>query len=220
MISVTKKGLIKRTKVSDYEVSRNNKTMSNMKLLEGDEVIGTYVAYDGDEILLASRNGFVTRYPISLIPITSPRSKGVKAMNLVNDDIASAIVHREAGNQLVVFSDTLAMKRLKLSEIDITGRPVKGNMICKKVKSKPYQIAYIGIYDINDEIIISNDAYHRFFAKDISLMSKDATFSTPFKHTGDFYVMKPLEKLQQVEMTSDDLSDEETEDFEEVSLFE
>ena len=51
-------------------------------------------------------------------------------------------------------------------------------------------------------------------------MSKDATFSTPFKHTGDFYVMKPLEKLQQVEMTSDDLSDEETEDFEEVSLFE
>ena len=119
-----------------------------MKLLEGDEVIGTYVAYDGDEILLASRNGFVTRYPISLIPITSPRSKGVKAMNLVNDDIASAIVHREAGNQLVVFSDTLAMKRLKLSEIDITGRPVKGNMICKKVKSKPYQIAYIGIYDI------------------------------------------------------------------------
>ena len=81
-------------------------------------------------------------------------------------------------------------------------------------------IPSIGIYDINDEIIISNDAYHRFFAKDISLMSKDATFSTPFKHTGDFYVMKPLEKLQQVEMTSDDLSDEETEDFEEVSLFE
>lgn len=218
MVSVTSKGLIKRTSVIDYEVSRNNKTMSNMKLLDSDEVIGTYVAYDGDEVLLASQNGFVSRYPVSLIPITSPRSKGVKAMNLVDDRIVSAIIHHEDGKQLVVLSDTLAMKRIKLSDIDVTGRPTKGAMICKKVKSKPYHIAYIGIYDINDEMIISNDTYHRFFVKDIALMSKDATFSTPIKHTGDFYVLSPLTRLELVEMREQ--QEENQEPIDEVTLFE
>lgn len=217
MISITKYGLIKRTKVADYEVSRNNKTMSNMKLLDEDEVIATYIAYDDDEILLASRNGYVTRYPVSLIPITSPRSKGVKAMNLSNDELVSGVVHHEDGKQLVIFTDQLAMKRIKLSEIDVTGRPTKGAMICKKVKSKPYQITYIGIYDINDEIIISNDTYHKMFAKDVTLMSKEATFSSS-SHTGDFYVLQPLERLEQREIVEREETPEE--DFEEISLFE
>lgn len=196
MISVTKQGLIKKTSVADYEVSRNNKTMSNMKLLDNDEVIGTYVAYEYDEILIASKNGFVTRYPISLIPSTSPRSKGVKAMNLVMDELASACIHRDENKQLVVLSDTCAMKRIKLSDIDVTGRPTKGSMICKKVKSKPYQIAHIALYDLNDEIVISNGEQHKLLSKDISLMSKDATFSTPIKVSDDYYVLQYLEKVE------------------------
>ena len=49
MISVTKNGLVKKTAVREYEVSRNNKTMSNMKLLDGDAVVKTMVAYAYDE---------------------------------------------------------------------------------------------------------------------------------------------------------------------------
>lgn len=193
MISVTKLGLIKKTSVKDYEVSRNNKTMSNMKLLDDDEVIGTYVAYEQDELLLASKNGYITRYPIQLIPLTSPRSKGVKAMNLVIDEIVSACIYNnENAKQLVVLSDTCAMKRLKLSDIDITGRPTKGSMLCKKVKSKPYHIAYIGVYDLHDEIVLMNGEQHSILVKDIALMSKDATFSTPLPLTTDFYVVKTL----------------------------
>lgn len=195
MVSITKLGFIKKTGVADYEVSRNNKTMSNMKLLDTDEVIGTYLAYENDEILIASKNGFITRYPISLIPLTSPRSKGVKAMNLVMDEIVSARIHADENKQLLVFSDTCAIKRMKLADIDITGRPTKGTMICKKIKSKPYQIAHIGLYDLNDEIIISNGEQHKLLTKDISLMSKDATFSTPVKVSDDYYILHPLEKV-------------------------
>lgn len=55
MISITRHGLVKKTAICEYEVSRNNKTMSNMKLLEDDEVVQTYVAYEEDEILIASK---------------------------------------------------------------------------------------------------------------------------------------------------------------------
>ncbi|MEG0528294.1 MAG: DNA topoisomerase IV subunit A [Longicatena sp.] len=223
IISTTRLGLVKKTFVSDYEVSRNNKTMSNMKLLDGDEVVSTFVGYDGDEILIATKNGYVSRYPISLIPLTSPRSKGVKAIKLVSDTVASACVYRGDAKQLVVFSDNCALKRLKMSDIEITGRPTKGNMICKKVKSKPYMIEKIEMYDLNDEIIVANGDVHKIVSKDIALMSKDATFSTPIPAIQDFYTLEKLSYIEQIEKTQDEVAVEEKEveeEFEEFTLFE
>ena len=172
MLSITRHGLVKKTAICEYEVSRNNKTMSNMKLLEDDEVVQTYVAYEEDEILIASKKGYITRYPISLIPATSPRSKGVKAMNLVEDEIASALIYNNDNRQLVVFSDNCACKRMKLTDIDVTGRPTKGSMLCKKVKSKPYHIAYISLHDLNDEIVIANSEIHKVFQKTFHLWQR------------------------------------------------
>ncbi len=215
MISVTKNGLVKKTAVQEYEVSRNNKTMSNMKLLDGDTVVKTMIAYDYDEILIASRNGFVSRYPVSLIPNTSPRSKGVKAMNLVLDEVVSACIHHEDASQLIVFTDQCQVKRIKLSDIDVTGRPTKGSMICKKVKSKPYQIAHIALHELNDELVIVNDETQKILAKDISLMSRDATFSSPLHTTQEYYFLRTLPIVEQRELTA-----QPKQEYEEPELFE
>lgn len=221
IISVTKHGLIKKTKLSEYEVSRNNKTMSNMKLLENDEVIHSYIAYEKDEMLLASRNGYMTRYPISLIPATSPRSKGVKAMNLSDDVIASACILSPSQNkQLVIFAENGAVKRIKTSDIDITGRPTRGTMICKKVKSNPYYVSKIGLYDLHEEITIMAEEIHKMLGKDISLMSKDSTFSMPLKSLQNFYVLNGIDVVKEVHEAENTNKKEHEHDFEEVSLFE
>ncbi len=218
MISVSKLGLVKKTPVYEYEVSRNNKTMSNMKLVKGDEVIGTFVAYDGDEILISSKNGFVTRYPISLIPSTSLRSKGVKAMNLVSDEITSAVVYNQDSKQLIAFSEDCACKRIKLSDIDITGRPTKGSMICKKVKSNPYYIKYIILQDLNDEIVLANTEFTKVVSKDIPLMTKDATFSSMLKGMTDFYILSKFSEVEIKELPNKEESKETS--YKEVTLFE
>lgn len=222
MISITKHGLVKKTSVQEYEVSRNNKTMSNMKLLDGDVVLHTFIGYTGDEILIASRNGYVSRYPISLIPETSPRSKGVKAMKLVNDEVASACIYRGDSKQLVVFSEACAMKRLKMSDIEVTGRPTKGNMICKKVKSNPYKIEIIECFDLHDTIRISNGEIQTIVSKDIALMNRDATFSTPLHSVQDFYLLQPLSYIEQKEFMEVVQQQQEPvdEEFEEFTLFE
>ena len=221
IISVTKHGLNKKTKLSEYEVSRNNKTMSNMKLLENDEVIHSYIAYEKDEMLLASRNGYMTRYPIALIPATSPRSKGVKAMNLSDDVIASACILSPSQNkQLVIFAENGAVKRIKTSDIDITGRPTRGTMICKKVKSNPYYVSKIGLYDLHEEITIMAEEIHKMLGKDISLMSKDSTFSMPLKSLQNFYVLNGIDVVKEVHEAENTNKKEHEHDFEEVSLFE
>lgn len=207
MITVSKLGMIKKTRVKDYEVSRNNKTMNNMNLLAQDEVVGTYLAYEYDEVLLASKNGYVTRYPISLIPTTSPKSKGVKAMNLVQDEIVSACMHHGDKGQLIVMSETGAMKRMKLSEIDITGRPTKGNMICKKVKSNPYQIKHIQICDLQDEICIIQDEVIKLVAKDVPLMGKDATFSNAISLKKECYVLHGIKPIEYREISNHEVEE-------------
>lgn len=199
IISITKHGLVKKTAIKEYEVSRNNKTMSNMKLLDEDEVIKTMLAYAYDEILIASKNGYVCRYPVSLIPETSPRSKGVKAMNLVDDEIASACICHNDTSFLIVFSEQCHVKRIRLSEIDITGRPTKGSMICKKVKSNPYHIKHIFLMDMNDEITILSDEKHSLVVKDISLMNKEATFSSPLPLTNEYTFLSELEEVKEIE---------------------
>lgn len=215
IITVTKNGMIKKTAVHEYEVSRNNKTMVNMKLADQDEAIASLLAYEGDEILLCSKNGYMTRYPISLIPMTAPKSKGVKAMNLVEDQICSACIYHNDTAQLLVVSDQGAMKRLKMSDIDLTGRPVKGNMICKRVKSKPYQIAYIRLYDLQQEIVINAQDNAHLTMKDISLMNKESTFSQPLGVVQDFYIEQGILYIEQVAMP---VETEKTVDFEEINL--
>lgn len=215
IITVTKNGMIKKTAVHEYEVSRNNKTMANMKLADQDEVIASLLAYEGDEVLLCSKNGYMTRYPISLIPMTAPKSKGVKAMNLVEDQICSACIYHNDTAQLLVVSDQGAMKRLKMSDIDLTGRPVKGNMICKRVKSKPYQIAYIRLYDLQQDIVINSQDNAQLTMKDISLMNKESTFSQPLGVLQDFYIEQGILRIEQVAMP---VETEKTVDFEEINL--
>lgn len=215
VITVSKLGMIKKTAIHEYEVSRNNKTMTNMKLIKDDETIASFLAYEGDEVLLCSKNGYMTRYPIALIPATSPKSKGVKAMNLVEDEITSACVFHNDNAQLLVISDQCAMKRMKLSDIDLTGRPVKGNMICKKVKSKPYQIRYIGLFDMNDEVIIANGDIHKLFMKDVSLMSKEATFSQPLPSMSDFFLIAEMTQVKDLPLPKEEVKEAE---FEELNL--
>lgn len=215
VITVSKFGMIKKTAIHEYEVSRNNKTMTNMKLTKEDETIASFLAYEGDEVLLCSKNGYMTRYPIALIPATSPKSKGVKAMNLVEDEVSSACVYHNDNTQLLVVSDQCAMKRMKLSDIDLTGRPVKGNMICKKVKSKPYQIRYIGLFDMNDEVIIANGEIHKLFMKDVSLMSKEATFSQPLPAMSDFFLIAEMSQVKEIALPKEEVKEAE---FEELNL--
>ena len=187
--------------------------MTNMKLGDGDHTVVSLLAYEGDEVLICTRNGFMSRYPLALLPATAPKSKGVKAMNLVQDVIVDAAIYHGDASQLLVISDQGAMKRIKLSDIDITGRPVKGNMICKKVKSKPYQIRYIEVGEMNTEVVIAEEVYRRIAMKDITLMSKEATFSQPWGTLANFYLILPLTTAKMIELHQEEDKPVEFEEF-------
>ena len=217
VLCVSRFGMIKRTNLKELQVSRSNKTMVCMKIGSLDEMVSVALSYSPDDVvILSSEQGFALSYPVDQVPQVSCRSKGVKAINLVKDDhVADMIVVSNLDGQLVVVSDTAQMKRIKASDIAQVKRPAKGNRICKLVKSNPVKIDRLLSKQLNDVIEFQHDELVRFAAKEVSLMSCDSTFSSPFGKVEEFEIPSSLEMIH-----SGSWSNTDKEEIEQVSLFE
>lgn len=161
ILTLTRKGMIKRTNISDLEVSRNNKSMMLMNLKEDDEIVASCIVNDEDEIVITSSNGYVSRYNVSAIAPTSCKGKGIIAMK--NDECVGLTTTSKT--HFICICDNGAMKRIKMSDILPTGRPVRGDLIAKKVKSHPNIIRYVLACDNDDEIIFMQEKMKRFKPK-------------------------------------------------------
>ncbi|NBK98790.1 MAG: DNA topoisomerase IV subunit A [Erysipelotrichia bacterium] len=215
-ISISKQGMVKKTAISEFLVSRNNKTMSCMNLGKGDELLATFLAYDHDEIIITTRKGYVSRYSVDLIPASACKAKGVKAMNLVDDTIASASILKQEEAYLFVACESGVMKRVKTEEIAILGRPVKGNLIHKKVKSNPCYVRYTKVVKPNDKLRFIDGDEKVIEAKEVAIMSREATYSSPLKLSQDYYLMKDITYVEKREKQVKQEEKEEVEKVEEL----
>ncbi len=179
VITLSAQGQIKKTSLKDFEVSRNNKQFSCMNLAKEDYVVSSFIASECDEVVLLTQKGYVSRYFVSAISQTGVKAKGVKAMNLSDDVMVDAQVVTNL-SELIFINSLGQSKRIKQSEIAKTGRPVKGEMICKKLKANPSQLTKLISSNLNQQILTYETSYDVIEAKDISLMSKDATFSNSY----------------------------------------
>ena len=214
VISASRHGMIKRTELKEFEVSRSNKTMACMKIGAMDEMINVSLSYKPDDhVILVSEQGYGLMYPVEQIPLVSNKSKGVKAMNLSKDDcIASICVSQNREEQVLVSTTTLSLKRMKQTEIAALNRPAKGNRICKLVKSNPNVILNVHMVDLNTPFEIYAEDIMRFEAKEISLMNAQSTFSSPLGKVDKFEWVSPLENITDGSWVKQD-------DFEQPSLF-
>ncbi len=137
IITATKNGMIKRTKITDYFATRISKPMVAMKLKENDEVI--YAGRALDKVLLTSCNGYYCYFSKLEVPLVGLRGSGVKGINLKDDYLVSLNTFNEIDYINIITKQNTA-KRIKISDIEETGRAKRGNAILKKVKSNPYLV--------------------------------------------------------------------------------
>ena len=89
VISVTKMGMIKRTKMKDFEVSRTSKAIGAMKLKENDEVVTSILA--DKNVLMVTKNGYYCYFDRLEIPLVGTRGIGVKGIILKDDEVMDTI---------------------------------------------------------------------------------------------------------------------------------
>lgn len=178
LIITTKNGMVKKTPLEQYNVVRSNKEMTAIKLKDGDAVKNATI--ETEEMLIVTKNGYSLRFRTNEIPVSGVKTSGVKGIALKDDDeVISGNCLNEIDEYLTVFTDNKTAKRIKLSEIEITSRAKRGNLILKKVKSTVYKIMNAFLSDVKTQFSIKYiDDVMILRNSEIPIMDTSSTGST------------------------------------------
>ena len=149
--SFSKKGMVKRTLLKDFKVSRCTKPMKMMNLKEDDEVV-TISDSNNPEVFISTENGYGLWYSTSEIPVVGVKAAGVKSINLKDDSVVSASLFNGNEEYITILTDKGTGKRTRLNEFEKTSRAKRGILLMKVIKSNPSKI--IKTYIINSKNLI------------------------------------------------------------------
>jgi topoisomerase-4 subunit A len=155
IMMVSRNGMIKKTLLKDFEVSRYSKPIMCMKLKDNDQVVAAFFESKVN-IFISTHAGYGLSFRCSDVPVTGSRSAGVKAITLKNDYVVSANLFDELSEYISVITDRGTGKRIKLNEFELSTRSRKGLLILREVKSKPYKVLRTFITDSKDMIGLKN----------------------------------------------------------------
>ncbi len=125
LIFATKNGLMKKTTLESYSHPRANGIIA-LGLREGDQLIAVSLTDGESEMLIASYNGKVVRFPENTVRPMGRSASGVRAITLENDGQDHAIgmicVEKNSDKTVLVISDKGFGKRTALD--DENGEPI------------------------------------------------------------------------------------------------
>lgn len=202
LVMFTKSGMVKRTKISDFVVSRYTKLYTAIKLKDDDEIISIKKFKENTIIVTAS--GYYISYKTEEIPVSSSKASGVKGINLKDDFVASGLVYNSEDEYLNIFTNQKTAKRIKLTDLTQLSRAKRGSMVIKKVKTTNYEVTSsiitntkdtIGLAMLEDIGILKNT--------DIPIMDTLSTGSTiakkRFDHAFKFTDIKKVEDKKELQ---------------------
>ena len=192
----TREGMVKRTNLNDFIVSRYSKAYTAMKLKDTDEVVN--VCITKPNVLIVTKTGYYLNYMASEIPLSGPKAAGVKGINLKDDNVISGICYSEKDEYIDIFTNQKTAKRVKLSELNMLSRAKRGTTLIKKVKSTNYEIIKAFSTSAKDIIgIKSKDDIYLVKNSDIPIMDKESTGSVILKQTiSDVFISQELDIIK------------------------
>ena len=125
LVLATKKGLIKKTKLSEFDNVRKNGKIA-IKLNEGDNLVSAKIVHPGDELLIASDNGKCLRFSEKAIRLVGRTSQGVKGMKIEPDENIIDMIAIDPTLDLLTVTEKGYAKRSKVSDYRLQGRRGKG----------------------------------------------------------------------------------------------
>jgi len=181
IVLYSKYGMVKRTTLSDFVVSRYSKMYTAMKLKDKDLIVSA--DYIKSKNILVTKTGYYLNYEITEIPLSGTKASGVKGINLKDDELVAGIPYNDNDEYLTLFTNKNTAKRIKLNELNSLSRAKRGNTLIKKVKSTNYEITNAFITNKNSQIGIVTEDINIIKNTDIPIMDEISTGSTISKET-------------------------------------
>lgn len=201
---VSKNGMIKKTSLSDFKVSRYSKPISCMKLKDGDFVINAFLVKYND-IFVSTYNAYGLWFDMGEVPTSGIKSSGVKAINLKDDYVVSANIFDKNKEYVTIFTNNRTAKRVRLEEFEKSSRARRGLLLLREVKTNPYKVIKTFIVDNRDYFGFRiGNSISNLKNTEITIADRYKTGSTIFKEDiDDIFVIKSLE--EDISVNSDNL---------------
>ncbi|NBG89233.1 DNA gyrase subunit A [Isachenkonia alkalipeptolytica] len=175
LFMATKKGLIKKTKLSHFKNSRKS-GLTAIKFKDDDELISVRYGNDQDEMMLITAQGKSIRFPQSDIRELGRSAMGVRGIRLTSEDEVVSMQILKEDKTLLLVSEKGYGKRTELSEYRIQGRGGKG-IKTYRITDKTGDVVGARLVKEDEEaLVITNDgAMIRFSISEVSKTGRDTS---------------------------------------------
>jgi len=167
---ITENGLIKKTSLKEYSNPRKGGIIA-INLKDEDRLIDVILTKDGEELIIASKNGKAIRFKENQLRPVGRSSMGVRGIKLVNDKVIGVDIARDS---LLTITENGYGKRTDINEYRLINRGGSG-VINIKTSSRNGKV--IGIKSVNGEeeliFVTKNGILIRVLAKDVSKIGRN-----------------------------------------------
>ncbi len=170
---VTKKGIIKRTKVSEFRNTRKSGIIAIS--IDEDDELGFVRMTDGDQnIFIATRDGLAIQFNETQVRAMGRNARGVRAINMREGDSVIDMAITDENTKILTVTETGYGRISNISDYRLQSRGGKGLMNYRTEKYGKVA-ATIPVSDNDDIIMIaSNGIIIRIFVGDISTFARPA----------------------------------------------
>ena len=203
ILTYTKNGMVKKSTLDAFNVTRYNKLMCAMKLKDDDKIIDASI--ETLESIIVSKLGRFVRFDNSEVPLSGVKTGGVKAINLKDDEAvyASNISDEE---YMCLFTNKNTSKRVKINELVTTGRAKRGSTLMKKNKTVIYYIQNGILLNTKDHVILrKEETLTNLKASEINIMDLVSTGMNIKTKYDEAYIKAELINFKKDETKEEDI---------------
>ncbi len=150
---ITKRGIIKRTLLSEYEYQRRGGKRA-LVLDEGDELLFVRHTKGGGDLILATRRGLATRFTEETVRVMGRVARGVRGISLRDDDEVVGVAIVEEGKEFLTITEKGYGKRSSFDEFRALKNRGGAGVTCHNITEKTGCLAACCAVDEEDDIMI------------------------------------------------------------------
>ena len=154
---VTRKGVIKRTPLSEFEYQRKGGKIA-INLDEGDELLFVRCTDGSSELLLTTRNGMAVRFIESEARVMGRTARGVRGISLRDGDEVVGVAVVEEGKDLICVTENGFGKRCPFDEFRVMKHRGGYGVTCYNITEKSGNLTGVAAVDDNDDLMLITDS--------------------------------------------------------------
>ncbi len=158
LLFCSRKGLVKRTMLSEYRNIRSTTGLRAYDCAEDDELFTVLLTATDQEVLIATKAGLSIRFPGPDIRHMGRVARGVRGVDLADDDriVGMSVLEEDPEMLLLTVTENGFGKRTPVGEYRLQGRGGKGVINLKVAEKTGFVVGSLQVHD-EDRIMLMTD---------------------------------------------------------------